>query len=570
MMNSLRSALPLRFAFGLLLLLELALLGSYPTPARACWNGVLFECFDNIPTTWPWLEPVGGQARWRACTVIGGSTYCYPQIPQGYNYWGIQTDYYSTTMCLDRQSAWCMGRPPSNDPEYDNYSINLDTYMTYGPINLSNATAARCIFEMYNRSEVAHDSLYWGAANNYQLTAANMNVSDRHWGNMPGNEFQYKTMNLDSLWSYQGHNPVSMLGQLAVYLFWRFRSDNNTVTNLGAFVDNVVVAWDDGGMDIMANSIIYCREDSVEFDRPLLRDDTVRAAFHWYTCSGGVEDYPPFHVIGTYDDAVLLDTIITGVGPDSAVLLFTETFVVNISGHHEVRFVCDSLYEVAETNENNNARTDTFYIAPPNTPPTFVWVTPSTDTVTANAGAMLRWTATDPDEDALLNFYYDNDLVGCLGPQISGGDNILEHDGPDSLFWNTSSIPEGRISYPFVRVTDAGGDTCIYAPFPVRVTHLAAEDPTMSGIPSQFYLTQNYPNPFNPLTDLRYGVSQSGNVTLKVYDVLGREVTTLVNEALTPGRYVATFDGTHFSTGLYLYTLTTPEGSITRKMMFLK
>jgi hypothetical protein len=525
---------------------------------------VLFECFDNIPTTWPWIEPAGGQARWRVS----------PGNP--YPHWAIQTDFYSTNMCLDRQSVWCFGYPPANDPEYDPYPANYDTYMTYGPINLSTATAARSIFELLNRSEVAHDSVYWGAATSFTLTNANMNISGSFSGDSPNTEFQYVIIDLSDLWNYQTHDSVSMLGQSTVYLFWRFKSDGNAnaMPRIGAFVDNVVIAWDDGGMDIVANSITYCRKDSVEYDRPLARDDTVRAAFHWYTCSGGVDDYPPFHVVGTYDDVVLLDTILTGVGPDSSIILYTDTFMVNASGHHEVRFVCDSLNEVAETHEDNNARTDTFYIAPPNTPPTFVWVTPATDTLVANTGAMLRYEAYDPDEDAILDFYYDNDQSGCLGPEISGGTNLLEHDGTDSLYWNTASIPEGRISYPFVQITDAGGITCVYAPFPVRVTHVSAVDPQDNGLPTEYGLAQNFPNPFNPETVIPYALPVRSEISLRVFDVLGHEVAVLASGLQEAGYHSAVWNAKNFSSGVYFCRLEATNGTqafhATNKLMVLK
>jgi hypothetical protein len=73
--------------------------------------------------------------------------------------------------------------------------------------------------------------------------------------------------------------------------------------------------------------------------------------------------------------------------------------------------------------------------------------------------------------------------------------------------------------------------------------------------PSTFYLGQNYPNPFNPTTNFEFRISNFGFVSLKVYDALGREVTTLVNEEMLPGVYEVTFDARNLASGVYLYRI---------------
>jgi len=93
---------------------------------------------------------------------------------------------------------------------------------------------------------------------------------------------------------------------------------------------------------------------------------------------------------------------------------------------------------------------------------------------------------------------------------------------------------------------------------------------TDAAMPVQFELTQNYPNPFNPATTIRYTVPAGGFVSLKVYDMLGREVSTLVESLQNAGQYSVTFDGSHLSSGMYFYTLTAGGSSITKKMSLLK
>ena len=85
-----------------------------------------------------------------------------------------------------------------------------------------------------------------------------------------------------------------------------------------------------------------------------------------------------------------------------------------------------------------------------------------------------------------------------------------------------------------------------------------------------YKLEQNYPNPFNPLTQLEFGISKPGFVSLKVYNVLGTEIKTLVNEIRQPGVYKADFDGSSLSSGIYFYTIEAGNFKQTKRMVLLK
>jgi hypothetical protein len=90
-------------------------------------------------------------------------------------------------------------------------------------------------------------------------------------------------------------------------------------------------------------------------------------------------------------------------------------------------------------------------------------------------------------------------------------------------------------------------------------------------VPTNFAVEQNFPNPFNPTTSIQYQVSGTSNVTLKVYDVLGKEVATLVNETKVPGKYEIKFDGSNLSSGIYFYTFRTDNGfTATKKLLLMK
>jgi hypothetical protein len=94
-------------------------------------------------------------------------------------------------------------------------------------------------------------------------------------------------------------------------------------------------------------------------------------------------------------------------------------------------------------------------------------------------------------------------------------------------------------------------------------------------VPSKYSLEQNYPNPFNPATIIRFQIKDLRLVTLKVYDILGKEVATLVNEKLQPGTYEIPFSGNQFPnyqlpSGIYFYCLQSGDFFNTKKMLLIK
>jgi hypothetical protein len=111
------------------------------------------------------------------------------------------------------------------------------------------------------------------------------------------------------------------------------------------------------------------------------------------------------------------------------------------------------------------------------------------------------------------------------------------------------------------KVTNAGYEALFNSPVDVK-----KEDHNVSS----FSLLQNYPNPFNPTTRIEYKIEKAGFVSLKVYDMLGAEIATLVNQEKLPGSYSVTFDGKNLPSGVYFYRLQTGNHTATKKLSLLK
>jgi hypothetical protein len=108
-----------------------------------------------------------------------------------------------------------------------------------------------------------------------------------------------------------------------------------------------------------------------------------------------------------------------------------------------------------------------------------------------------------------------------------------------------------------------------YVPSPIGVKQTSTE------VPGEFALSQNYPNPFNPATTIKFSIPQSGFVSLKVYDILGREVSQIVKDNLQVGSYEVNFDASNLTSGTYFYKINVnTDGSVnwtqTKKMVLVK
>jgi len=174
---------------------------------------------------------------------------------------------------------------------------------------------------------------------------------------------------------------------------------------------------------------------------------------------------------------------------------------------------------------------------------TFEVISPENTTFYQPQGGMPNSCAVScHQQEAFPNFGVDvsNDDIAKWdeASDIALADTLMHYMGPGGVWWDTG--------------------------FPLAVE----EVPDV--VPTTFMLQQNYPNPFNPGTTIEFDIPQNGYVTMRVYNVLGQKVATLVNKPLDQGRYSVTFDGSGLATGVYVYRLQVNDRTEVKKMVLSK
>jgi len=205
------------------------------------------------------------------------------------------------------------------------------------------------------------------------------------------------------------------------------------------------------------------------------------------------------------------------------------------------------------------------------------WLTK--DAVTDTIISRIGWTGTGFG-NSCDNFYGTNlvDSTGLTNIQnipstcngtLAQATGFFNPKSPLAPFVGTS--PNGNY---ILRICDnAAGDTGSLRNWCLIITYATAtgiSNNTINTIPGEFSLSQNYPNPFNPSTTINYSIPTTGLVTLKVYDVIGKEVATIVNEVKNAGNHEVRFTPSGLSSGVYFYRLQSGNFVETRKMFLMK
>jgi hypothetical protein len=188
------------------------------------------------------------------------------------------------------------------------------------------------------------------------------------------------------------------------------------------------------------------------------------------------------------------------------------------------------------------------------------------------------WTTID---SGLANYLIEGQTIYPVQALLTCGSNVFASIWGGGIYLSTNSgtswnpvntgLPNNYVATLFSDSLNlyAGtyyGGVCI-RPLLEMITAVKNKQNTL---PASFSLQQNYPNPFNPSTTIQYSVPKTSLVTIKVYDILGREVTTLVNVQKSPGNYSVQFSAARYASGIYFYRMQSGTFSETKKLLLLK
>ena len=164
------------------------------------------------------------------------------------------------------------------------------------------------------------------------------------------------------------------------------------------------------------------------------------------------------------------------------------------------------------------------------------------------------------------------DIIGMNTGYSDGENGLIIKTTNRGLTWTSQPNPASVTLWSIDFVDSLNGFAVGNNGVILKTTNggLSAVSNTNELTPDKFILSQNYPNPFNPETVISYRLTVSREVSLKVYNVLGNEVSILVHEKQNAGEYSVTFDGTNFPGGVYFYTLSSNGYSETKKFVLLK
>lgn len=146
------------------------------------------------------------------------------------------------------------------------------------------------------------------------------------------------------------------------------------------------------------------------------------------------------------------------------------------------------------------------------------------------------------------------DITYVSPDSISSGDNIIVDKNFNVYLHGLGQLPSGGPRGAIV----------------LKYSQLIGIEPISNEVPGGYKLHQNYPNPFNPVTKIKFEVPKLNSVKLLIYDLLGKEIITLVNEELKPGVYEIDFNASQYSSGVYFYKLESGSFNQTKKMLILK
>ncbi|MDP8205592.1 MAG: T9SS type A sorting domain-containing protein [Candidatus Electryonea clarkiae] len=559
---------------------------------------ILLENFEEDPVDWPWST--NEDQEW----VIR------PDPPGvGANHtWGIDsTVYHPDGNPNHLQSIWCASLPNDLIPGNDTYPENMDAWTAWGPFDISEEDIdVGGVFHCFGNKEP-----YWeGAGDNFAVLVTDNfdNIDNREYDNCCI-AYQLIGEEIDGVWAPVEFDLAEMdsAGVEVSYLpfqdengRWQTRSDvwiafvfqsNNTEDedNLGMFVDDFGLASYDGLFDFEMSDLNYQDpEDSSDYSG-IHAADPIQFELNFNTIGPAPED-DAYHIL--YIDTDLEDENDVWAQPFDTVsgtwestrwgVFHTEYFVrtwvpaAEDTGLVVIAVKLDANEEIDESSEDNNVLVDTILVNQGQTPPTMVWIRPSSpeDTVfvsDSTSVTILFEAYNSPDDEyAEISFFYDTQPGSFTGIRINSGSYKEILNGGDSFTWDMSDLEIGEY-WLYAEMNDQYyfGITS-HAAAPIVFQYDAVENKDILNIPSEFEIVEIYPNPFNPTVEISIAVPTISDIQADWYAVDGRLVDSKALSAVQPGIRKMNWTPNHLSSGIYYLNLSTEAGKATAKVIYMK
>ena len=167
-----------------------------------------------------------------------------------------------------------------------------------------------------------------------------------------------------------------------------------------------------------------------------------------------------------------------------------------------------------------------------------------------------------------VNYYENGNVSNFTISDVNGNYNI------SNLLPGSYNVASDKIEYLPVRRklvnVDFANSIINNVDFTLTPQSVTSTEETPATVVTKYTLMQNYPNPFNPVTNISFALPEKANVKLTVYNILGKEIATLINGNLSAGEHTVSFDASNLSSGVYFYRIQAGNFTSTRKMTYLR
>jgi len=597
-------------------LIVLFVFGIFASSSYAIWQALLDEDFNkdqqNPNLRWPWITHRLNHPRMILRWHHNPLNWITAEGNLSPASWGIQDYIFNAHITPNddiQQSIWCCYcdfNGPNNPrwPPDDDYINNMNAWTWWGPMNTEEWAGGAVSFWFLNDlPRYARDSLSVLLCETDYITSRGRTFRENcafgktyARSSQPNWDWEFSWFYFDSV--YVDGELSSMLGmEDDIWLAFVFQSDARDIAGKGAFIDDVIISWDDGLFEIypVRTMIGYIvNEDSTYWTTNMPReDDEILFRLDWGV--DGFDETPPF-AIHCYLDSTLIytDTVTAVAGLDTVYTTIADTLwrVTAHQGeeHHLVHWELDPPLDeggqVEETNEDNNAADFDIYVEW-NPPPMFAILTPEEDSTEITGRPFpIHWTVTDSnefDEVFRIILYFSDDTTGLA----ANPDTVFEYNwiysfmrasrGEGSYDWNyRSALEEGALDTGMVfwivgfasdgyqnNRTVAVSPGRLYVP-PTGVGGFPGVQP-----PAGFGLTRAFPNPFNRGLRVEYSLASPSVVKLQVFDIAGRRVADIETGPRAAGVHSAAWRPGDIPAGVYSLRLEAGGDVALRKVVYM-